>query len=90
MSDYEYREFPKWKYRGKESKVVNSPEEEEELGEGWVDSPADAVAVEEEAVDAEDDDSGDDDDSEGETVPPDEGGEPKPKAPTKRASKKKA
>ena len=48
--------FPKWKYhKEKKAVVVNSAEEEEALGKGWADSPADFQAkpappvVEEEA-----------------------------------------
>lgn len=32
-------EFPKWKYKGAESKLVNSAEEEVALGEGWGNAP---------------------------------------------------
>ena len=35
-------EYPKWLYHPtKESKLVNNPEEHEELGSGWYESPAD-------------------------------------------------
>lgn len=32
-------EYPKWKYRGAESRTVDNQDEEEALGEGWGDSP---------------------------------------------------
>jgi hypothetical protein len=33
----EYIEFPKWTHKGDQSKIVNSREELEALGEGWSD-----------------------------------------------------
>jgi hypothetical protein len=35
-------EYPKWKYQGALGKLVNSAEEEAELGDGWADQPSDA------------------------------------------------
>lgn len=40
--------FPTWKYhRSNKPKLVNNAEEEEDLGPGWYDSPADAINVQE-------------------------------------------
>jgi hypothetical protein len=37
-------EFPKWKYHETQNAViVQDPDEESALGEGWFDSPADIV-----------------------------------------------
>lgn len=35
------QEYPKWKYhRAEQAQIVESPAEEEALGPGWADSPA--------------------------------------------------
>lgn len=39
MAEYEFKEFPKWKYSGGESKIVKDKAEEEELGPEWGDVP---------------------------------------------------
>lgn len=39
MADTEFQEFPKWKYKANESKMVRDADEEEELGDGWGDVP---------------------------------------------------
>lgn len=37
-------EFPKWKYRERQSVIVENAEEERALGPGWVDDPQAAMA----------------------------------------------
>lgn len=34
-----FMEYPKWKYRGKEARIVENREEEVALGLGWVNEP---------------------------------------------------
>ena len=38
---YVYQEFPKWKYRNGEQKLIQNAEQEEALGPEWTGSPAD-------------------------------------------------
>ncbi len=38
-------EYPKWLYRGEESKLVKSEEERKALGLGWSESPSSAPEV---------------------------------------------
>lgn len=43
---YQHQEFPKWKYHAVQgSIIVNSADEESALGEGWVNSPAEAKEI---------------------------------------------
>lgn len=39
MADQEFKEFPKWKYRGNESVIVNNPVEEDDLEGDWGNEP---------------------------------------------------
>jgi hypothetical protein len=41
VGPYAHQEYPKFLYRGSQSKLVNSVEEHEALGADWVESPAD-------------------------------------------------
>lgn len=34
--------YPKWKFRGDEKQLVQTPDEEKALGHGWNDAPGDA------------------------------------------------
>lgn len=38
----DFQEFPKWKYRGAKAVLVNSKQEEADLGAGWTDAPSDS------------------------------------------------
>lgn len=38
----DFQEFPKWKYRGAKAVLVNSKQEEADLGSGWADAPSDS------------------------------------------------
>ena len=41
MAEYIFQAYPKWVYSATEApRIVNSVEEEGELGDGWGDSPA--------------------------------------------------
>lgn len=38
----DFQEFPKWKYRGAKAVLVNSKQEEADIGSGWADAPSDS------------------------------------------------